>query len=304
MPGTAPTPRWARRERCRRAPADVTGSRCRGGVAAEAEFLRYAAALTPDAAGRAHRSLASAEAARRAGDLDGALHALVTAEAGPLDRRGRADADLLRARLALSAGAADAARRLHEAARRLESLDVDLAREAYLDTLAATVRFGSDERCDPVEVASAALAARPSARRGPPTFSSTGWRCNSRRATQQRRQRSAARSRRSPATFSADDDLGSGWLASHVASALAVTTPSTRSPSGAFGSAGRQVSLRRWLTALAQLAIIRVRHGNLQEADRLLRELDRDETPTRSEPSRLSRCCSLRTAGSNPKLDG
>ena len=137
------------------------GAAVRGGVAAEAEFLRYAAALTPDAAGRAHRSLASAEAARRAGDLDGALHALIIAEAGPLDRRGRGRADLLRARLALSAGAADAARRLHEAARRLESLDVNLAREAYLDTVVATVRFGSDERCDPVEVASAALAARP-----------------------------------------------------------------------------------------------------------------------------------------------
>ena len=136
------------------------GAAARGGVAAEAEFLRLAAALTPDAAERARRALASAEAARLAGDPDGALQALITAEAGPLDPLGRARADLLRARLSFSAGAADAAPRLYEAARRLEPLDDDLAREAYLDTLAATVHFGSDERCDPVEVASAVLAAR------------------------------------------------------------------------------------------------------------------------------------------------
>ena len=64
-------------------------------------------------------------------------------------------------------------------------------------------------------------------------------------------------------------------------------TPSTRSPSSAFGPRVETGEFAALAHALAQLAIIRVRQGDLEEADRLLRELDGDETPTRSEPSRL-----------------
>ena len=193
----------------------------RGGLAAEAAFLQHAATLTPDAGERARRALASADASRQAGDSDGALQTLITAEAGPLDALGRARAELLRARVAFSSGAADAARRLYEAARRLEPLDIDLARDAYLDTFAATVHLGSGEGCDPIEVADAALAAR---RSGPPRptdllLDGLALQLTKGYAAAAPTLRRALEAFGSD-DFSAGDGLGSGWLASHVASAL------------------------------------------------------------------------------------
>ena len=211
----------------------------RGGLAAEAAFLRQAATLTPEAAERARRGLASAEAARQAGDPDGALQILITAEAGPLDALGQARAELLRARVAFSSGAADAARRLFEAAKRLEPLDIDLAREAYLDTFAATVHLGSDESCDPVEVADAALAAR---RPGPPRptdllLDGVALQLTKGYAA------AAPTLRRALHALCVDDSSGrwsrSGWLASYVASALWQPTPIARWRSDTSGSPGR-----------------------------------------------------------------
>ena len=108
-------------------------AQARGGLAAAAAFLQRAVALTKDAASRADRALAAAQASLQAGAFDAALGLAATAETGPLDEFQRAQVELLRARVALAdVHWTDAPPLLLKAARRLESLDVDLAREIYL----------------------------------------------------------------------------------------------------------------------------------------------------------------------------
>jgi DNA-binding CsgD family transcriptional regulator len=133
----------------------------RGGSAAAAAFLERSSALTPDAARRAGRALAAAQAKQEAGALDEALTLVTKADAGPLDELQRAHVDVLRARISFAADrGSEAPRLLLTAARRLEALDVRLAREIYLDALTATVfagRLGAG--CDARQVATAARAA-------------------------------------------------------------------------------------------------------------------------------------------------
>jgi DNA-binding CsgD family transcriptional regulator len=110
----------------------------RGGLAAAAAFLERAAALTLDPARRAERALAAAQAKYHAGAFDAALGLLATAEAGPPDHFRRARTDLLRGQIAFASGhTSDAPPLLLKAARQLERLDPRLARETYLDALAA-----------------------------------------------------------------------------------------------------------------------------------------------------------------------
>ena len=115
-------------------------AQARGGLAAAAAFLERAAALTPDPARRVGRALAAARAKHQAGAPDTALSLLANAEAGPLDELQRARADLLRAQIAFAMSrGSDAPPLLLNAAKRLEPLDVRLARETYLDALIAAV---------------------------------------------------------------------------------------------------------------------------------------------------------------------
>ena len=108
-------------------------AQARGGLAAAAAFLRRAVALTKDPVPRAVRALAAAQASLQAGEFDAALGLAATAEAGPLDEFQRALVDLLRAHVTFGAGLwSDAPPLLLKAARRLESFDLDLARETYL----------------------------------------------------------------------------------------------------------------------------------------------------------------------------
>ena len=108
-------------------------AQARGGLAAAAAFLRRAVALTKDPARRAVRALAAAQASLQAGEFDAALGLAATAGAGPLDEFQRALADLLRAEVTFAAGLwSDAPPLLLKAARRLESFDLDFARETYL----------------------------------------------------------------------------------------------------------------------------------------------------------------------------
>jgi DNA-binding CsgD family transcriptional regulator len=115
----------------------------RGGLAAAAAFLERSAALTLDPARRARRALAAAQARHQAGALDAALFLLAMAQAGPLDELQRARADLLRAQIAFaSSHGRDAPPLLLSAAKKLETLDVGLARETYLEAFTAALFVG------------------------------------------------------------------------------------------------------------------------------------------------------------------
>ena len=135
----------------------------RGGVAAGAAFLQRAVALTQDPARRADRALAAAQASLQAGAFDEALRSVTTAESGPLDEFQRARVDLLRAHVAFASRVgSDAARLLLKAARRLESFDLELARETYLNAWGAAVSAGSEAAADDLlEICRAARALPP-----------------------------------------------------------------------------------------------------------------------------------------------
>jgi DNA-binding CsgD family transcriptional regulator len=135
----------------------------RGGLAAAAAFLERAVALTLDPGLRAQRALAAAKAKHLAGAPATAVGLLAIAEAGPLDELGRARIDLLRAHVEHSRNrCSDAATLLLATAERVESLDVRLARETYLDALSAATFVGRRAlRGGVAEVAQAALAAPP-----------------------------------------------------------------------------------------------------------------------------------------------
>ncbi len=133
----------------------------RGGIAATAAFLECACALTGDPAQRASRALAAARAKFSAGDADAAESLLATAEAGPPGELARARIEHLRAQIAFDLRRGrDAPPMLLNAARRLEPLDAESARDCYLEALLAAIYAGrlADGR-DLVDVAVAARSA-------------------------------------------------------------------------------------------------------------------------------------------------
>jgi DNA-binding CsgD family transcriptional regulator len=136
-------------------------AQARGGLAAAAAFLERAAGLTLEQPRQAQRALAAAQAKHAAGAPDAALALLATAEAGPLDELESARVDLLKAQVAFAVNrGSDAPPLLLKAAKRLESFDVALARETYLDALSASTFVGRLSRgVGLLEVAQAARAA-------------------------------------------------------------------------------------------------------------------------------------------------
>ena len=140
-------------------------AQARGGLAAAAAFLERAVLLTADPGRRAGRTLAAAQASVQAGAFDRALELLAAAEAGPLDELQNARADLLRGQVTFASGpGSDAPPLLLKAARRLEPLDLDLARETYLDAWHAAMFAGHlAVGADLVEVSRAARALPPPA---------------------------------------------------------------------------------------------------------------------------------------------
>ncbi|XVV16038.1 hypothetical protein ACQP2X_17290 [Actinoplanes sp. CA-131856] len=118
--------------------ASAGRAQARGGLSAAAAFLEQAADLTADPARRADRELAAAGAHARAGATGAASGLLTRAETGPPDELRAARIGLLRGQMAFASGrGADAPCLLLETARRLESLDGALARDTYLEALAA-----------------------------------------------------------------------------------------------------------------------------------------------------------------------
>jgi hypothetical protein len=118
-------------------------AQARGGLAAAAAFLDRSAAMTVDPARQADRALAAAQAKYQAGAPDAAYDLLARAEAGPPDMLVRARASLLRGQMAFASGhSADASTLLLATAGQFEPVDPRLARETYLDALAAATFVG------------------------------------------------------------------------------------------------------------------------------------------------------------------
>jgi DNA-binding CsgD family transcriptional regulator len=136
-------------------------AKARGGLLAAAALLERAALLTPGGTRRADRSLAAARAKRDAGALDAALRLLGTLDSEPPSELRNALAEQLRGKIAFDRrrGAA-AAKLLLGAAQRLEPFDPAMARDTYLEALAAAVwASGPDGQELTRKVAEAALAA-------------------------------------------------------------------------------------------------------------------------------------------------
>ena len=138
-------------------------AQARGGLAAAAAFLERAVLLTADPARHAERALAAAQANLQAGAFGNALELLVTAEAGTLDGFQKARVDLLRGQIAFASGlGSDAPPLLFKAARQLEPLNLDLARETYLGAWMAALFAGPlGGPIDLLEVSRAARALPP-----------------------------------------------------------------------------------------------------------------------------------------------
>ena len=139
-------------------------AQARGGQAAAAAFLERSVSLSADPARRSGRALAAAQVSLSAGAFDAVQSLLTVAEAGPMNELQGARVELLRAQLAFVSGhGSDAPPLLLKAAKRLEPLDVELARETYLNALSALVLAGSAISRDAgvLEVSRAARAAPP-----------------------------------------------------------------------------------------------------------------------------------------------
>jgi DNA-binding CsgD family transcriptional regulator len=220
-------------------------AQARGGVAAEAAFLQRAVALTVDPARRIERALAAAQASARAGAFDAALGLLATAEAGPLDAYQQARVDTIRGHIAFASGlGSDAPPLLLKAARRLESFDVELARETYLNALGAALVAGTEEL---PEICRAARALPPTREPRAVDLLLDGL-----ALLVTEGHRAAAPTLQEAATalveISAEDVLRWGWMATGAAAAL-------WDYEGLLDVAARTVELIRDAGALAQLPI-------------------------------------------------
>src|SRR4051794_3290015 len=108
-------------------------AQARGGLAAAAAFLHRSVVLSGDPTQRVRRALAAAQASLHAGSFEGALALLASAEASTPDELQAAHVELLRGQIAFASSLGTAAPPLLlHAAKRLERLDPELARETYL----------------------------------------------------------------------------------------------------------------------------------------------------------------------------
>ena len=136
-------------------------AQARGGLAAAAAFLHRSVVLSGDPKQRVRRALAAARASLHAGIFEGALELLALAETSTPDELQTAHVELLRGQIAFASSMGTRAPPLLlNAARRLERLDPELARETYLDAWGAAFfagRFASAGSL--VEVSRAAISA-------------------------------------------------------------------------------------------------------------------------------------------------
>ncbi|HEX4436486.1 MAG TPA: LuxR C-terminal-related transcriptional regulator [Solirubrobacteraceae bacterium] len=131
----------------------------RGGLAASAAFLQRAASLSLDPVHRTERALAAAKAKYEAGAPQDALDLIATVEEHEADDRQRTLLQLLKAQVTLATRrGGEASPMLLDAARALEPINPQLARETYLETLNSAL-FGGSLAGTPslVEIGEAAL---------------------------------------------------------------------------------------------------------------------------------------------------
>jgi len=142
-------------------------AQARAGLTAAGTFLQRSASLTPEPARRAERGLAAAYANTQAGAYDVALGLLAQVEADAVDDLQLARVEQLRGQIHWAASAGrEAPLALLHAAKRLEPLDVALARETYLHALVASTMAGplaqpGGHLLDVSRAARSAAAARP-----------------------------------------------------------------------------------------------------------------------------------------------
>src|SRR3954466_815906 len=138
-------------------------AQARGGLAAAAAFLHRSVVLTSDPEQRARRALAAAQASLHAGMFEGALELLVLVQDSTPDELQAAHVELLRGQIAFASSMGPTAPPLLlKAAKRLEPLDPELARDTYLDAWGAAFFAGRLASAGSlVEVSRAARSAPP-----------------------------------------------------------------------------------------------------------------------------------------------
>src|SRR4051794_28613406 len=118
-------------------------AQARGGLAAAAAFLHRAVVLSGDPEQRVRRALDAALASLHAGIFEGALETLALAEASTPDELQAAHVELLKAQITFASSMGPTAPLLLlKAAKRLERLEPELARETYLDAWGAALFAG------------------------------------------------------------------------------------------------------------------------------------------------------------------
>ena len=191
----------------------------RGGAAAGAAFLERAAELSPDPAQRGRRALAAAQVKFDAGAAR--RRRAPTGDRGR-ERRSRssstpASSACARASSFARTSGGDTPSLLSAAAKRMEPLDPELARETHLEALWATVRSGRFGKVDGVVEAAAAAtlpAGQEPAQRDRPA-AGRGGRALDARGTSRRCRRSRARLRHSaPRASVGSTSTGAGSRAS------------------------------------------------------------------------------------------
>ncbi|MBP2455591.1 ATP-binding protein [Mycolicibacterium lutetiense] len=144
--------------------ASAWRAQSRGGIAAAAIFLERAAILSADPALRSSRAIAAARAKREAAVPEAAYELLSLAELNPLTELQRAEVGRLRAQMEFTRSRGgfpgappvrQAAALLLDAAKRLENLDDELARETYMEALAAAM-FASRSQTEALVLAAEA----------------------------------------------------------------------------------------------------------------------------------------------------
>jgi DNA-binding CsgD family transcriptional regulator len=140
----------------------VRQAQVKGGLPAAAALLARAAILTPDPARRSDRILAAAKAKLASGAIDEALELLARADSRLLQKRQGAQLEQLLAQAVVAQrGGGVGASMLMRAAKRLEQLDVHLAREAHLAAFEAAIHAGHLSIDTPVSQAAFAARAAP-----------------------------------------------------------------------------------------------------------------------------------------------